>query len=94
MVGCLPLVLVPCCCFRNSLGCGAYGSSAIPFHETSYVKVVSLVFLACSTMSECLAHGRPLVFVRRDFFNEEPFLRKMLEVMQWRWLILTEEEAA
>ncbi|KAK9803166.1 hypothetical protein WJX72_006956 [[Myrmecia] bisecta] len=32
------------------------------------------------TMSECLAHGRPLVFVRRDFFNEEPFLRKMLEM--------------
>eukprot|EP00775_Hariotina_reticulata_P002039 gene2039-2361_t len=31
-------------------------------------------------MSECLAHSRPLVFVRRDFFNEEPFLRKMLEV--------------
>lgn len=33
-----------------------------------------------STVSECLAHCRPLVFVRRDFFNEEPFLRKMLEV--------------
>jgi L-arabinokinase len=33
-----------------------------------------------STVSEVLAHGRPLVFVRRDFFNEEPFLRKMLEL--------------
>lgn len=32
------------------------------------------------TMSECLAHSIPLVFVRRDFFNEEPFLRKMLEI--------------
>lgn len=32
------------------------------------------------TMSECLSHGVPLVFVRRDFFNEEPFLRKLLEV--------------
>ncbi|GBF96474.1 arabinose kinase [Raphidocelis subcapitata] len=32
------------------------------------------------TMSECLAHQRPLVFVRRDYFNEEPFLRKMLEL--------------
>jgi hypothetical protein len=30
-----------------------------------------------STMSECLAHSKPLVFVRRDFFNEEPFLRKV-----------------
>jgi hypothetical protein len=33
--------------------------------------------LSRSTMSECLAHTKPLVFVRRDFFNEEPFLRKV-----------------
>ena len=32
------------------------------------------------TTSECLAHGVPMVFVRRDYFNEEPFLRKLLEV--------------
>jgi L-arabinokinase len=32
------------------------------------------------TTSECLAHHRPLVFLRRDYFNEEPFLRKLLEV--------------
>jgi hypothetical protein len=32
------------------------------------------------TTSECLAHSTPLVFLRRDFFNEEPFLRKLLEV--------------
>jgi L-arabinokinase len=38
-------------------------------------------------MSECLAHGRPLVFVRRDFFNEEPFLRKMLEVRRYKRLL-------
>ena len=31
-------------------------------------------------VSECLTHRKPLVFVRRDFFNEEPFLRKQLEV--------------
>lgn len=31
-------------------------------------------------VSECLAHQKPFVFVRRDFFNEEPFLRKQLEV--------------
>ena len=32
------------------------------------------------TTSECLAHNKPLVFVRRDHFNEEPFLRRLLEV--------------
>ncbi|KAG0616552.1 hypothetical protein M758_5G124600 [Ceratodon purpureus] len=31
------------------------------------------------TVSETLACKTPLVFVRRDHFNEEPFLRKMLE---------------
>eukprot|EP00898_Chlorokybus_atmophyticus_P005965 jgi/Chlat1/636/Chrsp103S00005 len=31
------------------------------------------------TTSEALAHSTPLVYVRRDFFNEEPFLRKLLE---------------
>lgn len=32
------------------------------------------------TVSECLAHGTPLVFVRRDYFNEEPFLRRLLQL--------------
>lgn len=32
------------------------------------------------TTSECLAHSTPLIFLRRDYFNEEPFLRKLLEV--------------
>ena len=32
------------------------------------------------TVSKTLASKTPLVFVRRDHFNEEPFLRKMLEV--------------
>ena len=31
-------------------------------------------------MSEALAYKLPFVFVRRDYFNEEPFLRNMLEV--------------
>jgi L-arabinokinase len=31
------------------------------------------------TVSETLSCNTPLVFVRRDHFNEEPFLRKMLE---------------
>mmetsp|Transcript_46408 Transcript_46408/g.148788 ORF Transcript_46408/g.148788 Transcript_46408/m.148788 type:complete len:787 (-) Transcript_46408:1987-4347(-) len=32
------------------------------------------------TASESLAHGVPLVFIRRTYFNEEPFLRKLLEL--------------
>ncbi|BDA43718.1 probable galactokinase at C-terminar half [Coccomyxa sp. Obi] len=32
------------------------------------------------TVSECLAHSTPLVFVRRDYFNEEPFLRRLLQL--------------
>ena len=32
------------------------------------------------TVSECLAHSKPLVFVRRDYFNEEPFLRRLLQM--------------
>jgi len=37
------------------------------------------------TVSETLACNTPLVFVRRDHFNEEPFLRKMLEVPSLQW---------
>lgn len=32
------------------------------------------------TVSEALSFKVPFVFVRRDYFNEEPFLRNMLEV--------------
>jgi L-arabinokinase len=31
------------------------------------------------SVSECLAVEKPLVFVRRDHFNEEPFLRTLLK---------------
>eukprot|EP00958_Prasinococcus_capsulatus_P007434 scaffold695_cov384-Prasinococcus_capsulatus_cf.AAC.15 len=31
------------------------------------------------TTSEALAHNVPLIFIRRDYFNEEPFLRKLLQ---------------
>ena len=31
------------------------------------------------SVSECLTHNKPLVYVRRDYFNEEPFLRKLLQ---------------
>ena len=33
------------------------------------------------TVSESLAYKVPFIFVRRDYFNEEPFLRSMLEVL-------------
>lgn len=32
------------------------------------------------TVSEALAYKVPLIFVRREYFNEEPFVRNMLEV--------------
>uniref|UniRef100_A0A2C9W5Q7 GHMP kinase N-terminal domain-containing protein n=1 Tax=Manihot esculenta TaxID=3983 RepID=A0A2C9W5Q7_MANES len=34
------------------------------------------------TCSEALAYKLPFIFVRRDYFNEEPFLRNMLEYFQ------------
>ncbi|XP_042036604.1 L-arabinokinase-like isoform X1 [Salvia splendens] len=34
------------------------------------------------TVSEALAHKVPLIFVRREYFNEEPFVRSMLECYQ------------
>ncbi|XP_010524568.1 PREDICTED: L-arabinokinase isoform X2 [Tarenaya hassleriana] len=34
------------------------------------------------TVSEALSYKLPFVFVRRDYFNEEPFLRNMLEFYQ------------
>lgn len=34
------------------------------------------------TASEALAYKLPFVFVRRDYFNEEPFLRNLLEFYQ------------
>ncbi|XP_011077667.1 L-arabinokinase [Sesamum indicum] len=34
------------------------------------------------TASEALAYKVPLIFVRRDYFNEEPFVRNMLEYCQ------------
>ncbi|CAK9182379.1 unnamed protein product [Ilex paraguariensis] len=34
------------------------------------------------TVSEAMAYKLPFVFVRRDYFNEEPFLRNMLEYYQ------------
>ena len=35
--------------------------------------------LGYGTTSEAIAHNKPFIFIRRNFFNEEPFLRKELE---------------
>lgn len=43
------------------------------------------------TFSEALAYKLPFVFVRRDYFNEEPFLRNMLEVVQVPHLCYSEK---
>ena len=32
------------------------------------------------TVSEAMAYKLPFIFIRRDYFNEEPYLREMLEV--------------
>lgn len=39
------------------------------------------------TTSEAMAYKLPFVFVRRDYFNEEPFLRNMLEVANKCYLL-------
>ena len=68
------------------------GESQLPprfFRPSSEDAYIPDILNACDAMlgkigygttSEALAHGIPMVFVRRDFFNEEPFLRKLLEV--------------
>lgn len=47
-----------------------------------YIVDVSMVSgkIGYGTVSEALSYKIPFVFVRRDYFNEEPFLRNMLEV--------------
>ncbi|KAG2699820.1 hypothetical protein I3760_07G206200 [Carya illinoinensis] len=44
--------------------------------------IVCLGKIGYGTVSEALAYKLPFVFVRRDYFNEEPFLRNMLEYYQ------------
>lgn len=41
---------------------------------------VMLGKIGYGTTSEAIAHRKPLIYIRREFFNEEPFLRNMLEV--------------
>lgn len=58
--------------------------AAVDSYLPDYVNAADCVIgkIGYGSVSECLAHRCPLIFVRRDFFNEEPFLRKLLEVHQ------------
>ncbi|XP_077238581.1 L-arabinokinase-like [Tasmannia lanceolata] len=75
------------------LVCGASDNQELP---PNFIKLAKDVYTpdliaACDcmlgkigygTVSEALAYKLPFVFVRRDYFNEEPFLRNMLEYYQ------------
>ncbi|XP_059634505.1 L-arabinokinase-like [Cornus florida] len=72
------------------LVCGASDKQEIPPNFVKLPKDVYTPDLAAAsdcmlgkigygTFSEALAYRLPFVFVRRDYFNEEPFLRNMLE---------------
>lgn len=54
----------------------AHCTSCISYNDLSFI----LGKIGYGTFSEALAYKLPFVFVRRDYFNEEPFLRNMLEV--------------
>ncbi|XP_057959403.1 L-arabinokinase-like [Malania oleifera] len=75
------------------LVCGASESQVLP---PNFIKLAKDVYtpdliaasdcmlgkIGYGTVSEALAYKLPFVFVRRDYFNEEPFLRNMLEYFQ------------
>ncbi|XAR57680.1 L-arabinokinase [Bertholletia excelsa] len=75
------------------LVCGSSDSQELP---PNFVKLAKDVYtpdliaasdcmlgkIGYGTVSEALAYKLPFVFVRRDYFNEEPFLRNMLEYYQ------------
>ncbi|KAI4376369.1 hypothetical protein MLD38_014138 [Melastoma candidum] len=75
------------------LVCGASESQNLP---PNFVKLAKATYtpdviaasdcmlgkIGYGTVSEALAYKLPFVFVRRDYFNEEPFLRNMLEYYQ------------
>ncbi|KAL6985073.1 D-arabinose 1-dehydrogenase (NAD(P)(+)) [Sarracenia purpurea var. burkii] len=72
------------------LVCGASDNQELP---PNFIKLAKDVYtpdliaasdcmlgkIGYGTVSEALAYKLPFVFVRRDYFNEEPFLRNMLE---------------
>uniref|UniRef100_A0A5B7AAJ5 Putative L-arabinokinase-like n=1 Tax=Davidia involucrata TaxID=16924 RepID=A0A5B7AAJ5_DAVIN len=75
------------------LVCGASDNQELP---PNFIKLAKDVYtpdliaasdcmlgkIGYGTVSEALAFKLPFVFVRRDYFNEEPFLRNMLEYYQ------------
>ncbi|KAG1332002.1 L-arabinokinase [Cocos nucifera] len=75
------------------LVCGASDNHELP---PNFVKLAKDVYtpdliaasdcmlgkIGYGTFSEALAYKLPFIFVRRDYFNEEPFLRNMLEYYQ------------
>ncbi|URE44572.1 Galactokinase galactose-binding signature [Musa troglodytarum] len=75
------------------LVCGASDNQELP---PNFIKLAKDVYtpdiiaasdcmlgkIGYGTFSEALAYKLPFVFVRRDYFNEEPFLRNMLEYYQ------------
>ncbi|KAJ4963559.1 hypothetical protein NE237_023498 [Protea cynaroides] len=75
------------------LVCGASEDQSVP---PNFIKLAKDVYtpdliaasdcmlgkIGYGTVSEALAYKLPFVFVRRDYFNEEPFLRNMLEYYQ------------
>ncbi|KAM0890914.1 hypothetical protein ACQ4PT_026699 [Festuca glaucescens] len=75
------------------LVCGASDTQELP---PNYIKLAKDAYtpdlmaasdcmlgkIGYGTVSEALAYKLPFVFVRRDYFNEEPFLRNMLEHYQ------------
>lgn len=75
------------------LVCGASDSQVLP---PNFIKLAKDAYtpdliaasdcmlgkIGYGTVSEALAFKLPFVFVRRDYFNEEPFLRNMLEQYQ------------
>ncbi|KAI3975448.1 hypothetical protein MKX01_022320 [Papaver californicum] len=75
------------------LVCGASENQELP---SSFIRLAKDVYtpdlmaasdcmlgkIGYGTVSEALAYRLPFVFVRRDYFNEEPFLRNMLEYYQ------------
>ncbi|XP_028781315.1 L-arabinokinase [Neltuma alba] len=75
------------------LVCGAFDSQDLPqnfkrlerdAYTPDIIAAVDCMIgkIGYGTVSEALAYNCPFIFVRRDYFNEEPFLRHMLEYYQ------------
>ncbi|XP_050259527.1 L-arabinokinase-like isoform X1 [Quercus robur] len=75
------------------LVCGASDNQELP---PNFIKLAKDVYtpdliaasdcmlgkIGYGTVSEAMAYKLPFIFIRRDYFNEEPYLREMLEYYQ------------